>query len=709
MEFYVYLWKSTAVLSLFFLVDFFLLKKETLFNQTRYFLLAGVICALVFPLIEFTQVTYIERTPNPFNFGDIPITNYNSEEPEPFNWWQLLFYVYMAGVMVMFVRFSVQIIGLMKILNKPKYKDTDGFYHIELHEKISPFSFFKYIAYYLKSYNREELDFIIQHEKIHGRQYHSIDVLLNQFLLIAFWFNPLAWKYQKRILENLEFIADHEVANESHLQQKNYELTLLKVSTNYEAPSLANQFYQSLIKKRIVMLNKKPSKKSLFFKSLIILPLLGFFLWSFNVNEEVEYKATSSQMVNEQKSIKITSQKNEIEINFNEYVNSINQLGYLEFNGNTYNLSDLEDRYFTVTSFCHYSDKNGVKKPTFQGDFITKDQYQNKFLALYVTRHGKLIYAEDQIKKLNKNSTNTSAYQQKDPLILIEGEEATQEEMNNLEPSHIKSMNILKGENATENYGEKGKNGVIEITLKTEEEIKNSTTHTNSKKSNTVEISKTKNSLTYKSDFPAPLYLIDGKKVEKEEVNELDPSTIKSINILEDENAIDKYGEEGKNGVVEISLLESKNQADDIWSISKGKNYGDGDYLFVVGNSLIEKEELDKIEADKIKNIRVYTSEDAKKILNIDAKGKKVMEFELYGKNEKDRLLPEDILKQKKYQDLIKNKNVLILVDGKETSRKQLQQLDQTKIKTVFSADGDTAVKKFGEKAKAGVIVINTK
>jgi len=709
MEFYVYLWKSTAVLSLFFLVDFFLLKKETLFNQTRYFLLAGVICALVFPLIEFTQVTYIERASTPFNFGDIPITNYNSEEPEPFNWWQLLFYVYMAGVMVMFVRFSVQIIGLMKILNKPKYKDTDGFYHIELHEKISPFSFFKYIAYYLKSYNREELDFIIQHEKIHGRQYHSIDVLLNQFLLIAFWFNPLAWKYQKRILENLEFIADHEVANESNLQQKNYELTLLKVSTNYEAPSLANQFYQSLIKKRIVMLNKKPSKKSLFFKSLIILPLLGFFLWSFNVNEEVEYKATSSQMVNEQKSIKITSQKNEIEINFNEYVNSINQLGYLEFNGNTYNLSDLEDRYFTVTSFCHYSDKNGVKKPTFQGDFITKDQYQNKFLALYVTRHGKLIYAEDQIKKLNKNSTNTSAYQQKDPLILIEGEEATQEEMNNLEPSHIKSMNILKGENATENYGEKGKNGVIEITLKTEEEIKNSTTHTNSKKSNTVEISKTKNSLTYKSDFPAPLYLIDGKKVEKEEVNELDPSTIKSINVLKDENAIEEYGEEGKNGVVEISLLESKNQADDIWSISKGKNYGDGDYLFVVGNSLIEKEELDKIEADKIKNIRVYTSEDAKKILNIDAKGKKVMEFELYGKNEKDRLLPEDILKQKKYQDLIKNKNVLILVDGKETSRRQLQQLDQTKIKTVFSADGDTAVKKFGEKAKAGVIVINTK
>ena len=841
MEFYVYLWKSTAVLSLFFLVDFFLLKKETLFKQNRYFLLAGVICALVFPLIEFTQVTYIERASTPFNFGDIPITNYNSEEPEPFNWWQLLFYVYMAGVMVMFVRFSVQIIGLMKILNKTKYKDTDGFYHIELHEKISPFSFFKYIAYYLKSYNREELDFIIQHEKIHGRQYHSIDVLLNQFLLIAFWFNPLAWKYQKRILENLEFIADHEVANESNLQQKNYELTLLKVSTNYEAPSLANQFYQSLIKKRIVMLNKKPSQKAVFFKSLIILPLLGFFLWSFNVNEEVEYvqleetsekfqeeiltdsiesksfikeikinydgNTTKEQLNADQKFLKdeFNVIMNFSDVNYNKkneltsltieikqekststassnngnkpidrlFINSVETDGQINFytgktthsnnipkqnrsesntltlsklitngekivlNGNIKNLDELKNNTIKVSNS---SEKNGIlyiegkiipnyteemkgSKPMtfikineeakaniiqFSGIKVSSQKH-DKFSDQVFIKKAENIHATGSPQENEQIANSIMTSQQKDPLILIDGKEATQEEMKNLEPSLIKSMNILKGENATEKYGEKGKNGVIEITLKTEEEIKNSTTHTNSKKSNTVEISKTKNSLTYKSDLPAPLYLIDGKKVEKEELNELDPSTIKSINVLKDENAIEKYGEEGKNGVVVISLLESKNQADDVWFISKGKNYEDGDYLFVVGNSLIEKEELDKIKADKIKNIRVYTSEDAKKILNIDAKGKKVMEFELYGKNEKDRLLPEDILKQKKYQDLIKNKNLLILVDGKETSRRQLQQLDQTKIKTVFSADGDIAIKKFGEKAKAGVIVINTK
>jgi len=38
--------------------------------------------------------------------------------------------------------------------------------------------------------------------------------------------------------------------------------------------------------------------------------------------------------------------------------------------------------------------------------------------------------------------------------------------MNSLHPDSIESINVLKGESALENYGEEGKNGVIEITLK---------------------------------------------------------------------------------------------------------------------------------------------------------------------------------------------------------------------------------------------------
>ena len=299
MDFFTYLLKSTAILSLFFLVDFFLLRKETLFKHIRYFLLTGIICALVSPFLEFTRVIYLETSSTPFNLNEIPVDNYNSTKEESLDWGQLLFSIYIVGVAVMLIRFSIQLLGLVKILKLPKRKDSEGFYHIELTEKLSPFSFFNYIAYPLKSYTQEELEFIIQHEKIHGRQYHSIDVLCNQVISILFWFNPLAWFYQKRILENLEFIADKEVSHANKIQQKNYELTLLKVSTNYQAPSLANQFHQSFIKKRILMLNKKQSKKYVFLKSTLILPLLGFFLWSFNMKEEVEYYPSAKQEISE--------------------------------------------------------------------------------------------------------------------------------------------------------------------------------------------------------------------------------------------------------------------------------------------------------------------------------------------------------------------------------------------------------------------------
>jgi len=38
--------------------------------------------------------------------------------------------------------------------------------------------------------------------------------------------------------------------------------------------------------------------------------------------------------------------------------------------------------------------------------------------------------------------------------------------LKNLDTENIESMNVLKNKNATDKYGDKGKNGVIEITTK---------------------------------------------------------------------------------------------------------------------------------------------------------------------------------------------------------------------------------------------------
>ncbi|MFA5300306.1 MAG: hypothetical protein WC389_19135 [Lutibacter sp.] len=51
-------------------------------------------------------------------------------------------------------------------------------------------------------------------------------------------------------------------------------------------------------------------------------------------------------------------------------------------------------------------------------------------------------------------------------LIICDGKEISTEEMQKIKSENIKSMEVLKGENAIEKYGEKGKNGVILITKK---------------------------------------------------------------------------------------------------------------------------------------------------------------------------------------------------------------------------------------------------
>jgi TonB-dependent SusC/RagA subfamily outer membrane receptor len=52
-----------------------------------------------------------------------------------------------------------------------------------------------------------------------------------------------------------------------------------------------------------------------------------------------------------------------------------------------------------------------------------------------------------------------------------------------------------------------------------------------------------------------PLIVINGK-ISEIPIEELDPQTIESMNVLKDKTATDKYGVEGKNGVIEIITKE---------------------------------------------------------------------------------------------------------------------------------------------------------
>lgn len=55
-----------------------------------------------------------------------------------------------------------------------------------------------------------------------------------------------------------------------------------------------------------------------------------------------------------------------------------------------------------------------------------------------------------------------------------------------------------------------------------------------------------------------PLFILEGKEVTEELIKDLKPDDVESINVIKDQNAINKYGAKGKNGVIEIFLKKKK-------------------------------------------------------------------------------------------------------------------------------------------------------
>ncbi len=292
-----YLLKSAGILAIFFFSYQFFLKKETFFKTNRHYLLAGILGSILLPLVIFTNYVYVEPI-EVFNqnwlLTDIPITYNVVEEAEPFNWFQFATYIYLIGVLVFAIRFAIQLTSLFKLFISNTIYKKEGVNLVEINSNMSPFSFFNYIVYNPKNYSADDLEIIINHEKAHSNQFHSIDILLSQLFLILQWFNPVAWFYKKSIQQNLEFMADQFAISKVE-SAKQYQHTLLKASLKPQYASITNNFYNSLIKKRIIMLNQSKSNIKNTWKYFVILPVLTLFLMSFNV-ETIELEKPTKEL-----------------------------------------------------------------------------------------------------------------------------------------------------------------------------------------------------------------------------------------------------------------------------------------------------------------------------------------------------------------------------------------------------------------------------
>ncbi|MBT8238421.1 MAG: M56 family peptidase, partial [Croceitalea sp.] len=262
MEFFIHLLKSSGILLLFFLVYTVFLKKETFFTTNRWFLITGLITALLLPFITLKKMVDVEA-PLVFNANAMVIEASEpviANAPPLFDSFKVLLLIYSLGVIVFLTRFMLQLIKINTLTKESVAKKVRGFFHIQTTKPVAPFSFFNNIYFYPKQFNNNELQNIIAHEEVHAKELHTLDILLLETVFILQWFNPIIWFYKKIVKQNLEYLADAQACEKGSCK-KMYQYLMLKQAAGHQHLEITTTFYNSLIKKRIVMLNQNQSKK----------------------------------------------------------------------------------------------------------------------------------------------------------------------------------------------------------------------------------------------------------------------------------------------------------------------------------------------------------------------------------------------------------------------------------------------------------------
>ena len=292
---FIYIAKSGGLLILFYCAYYFLLRQETFFNSSRWFLLAGLVTSVALPLLFYTKIVWVDPQISNINYSQVYIPQNIEKETFEIDWNLVSLIIYAIGFLAFMIKFTFDFYSLNSILKNKKIHQQADFKFIDTDENIAPFSYFDYIVYNSSLYTSTELESIIEHEKVHSDQNHTIDVLISRIFCVLFWFNPIIWLYKKAILQNLEFIADSEAAKKIS-DKKAYQYTLLKITTHESCVAITNHFYQSLIKKRIVMLNKNQSKKRNYWKYYAVIPALVAFVFVFQIKTIAQEKKEAKEV-----------------------------------------------------------------------------------------------------------------------------------------------------------------------------------------------------------------------------------------------------------------------------------------------------------------------------------------------------------------------------------------------------------------------------
>ena len=288
--FLVYILKSAACLTVFYLFYKLLMSRDTFHRFNRFALLGLLVLSSLLPLVEVSV-----EDPAPVHETMLTLeqllmlasVDEGAEaavdgQPATVGWIQVMMLVYLAGIAFFALRNGWSLCRLGVLLRRGRVERVSDYLpgkgekvRLVVHDQaIAPFSWMRYIVISRKDLTESGREILI-HELAHIRNRHSWDLLLADLCIFVQWFNP------KRELQNIhEYEADETVLREG-VNAKDYQMLLIKKTVGTRLYSMANSFNHSSLKKRITMMLKEKSSPWARMKYLYVLPLAALALTAF--------------------------------------------------------------------------------------------------------------------------------------------------------------------------------------------------------------------------------------------------------------------------------------------------------------------------------------------------------------------------------------------------------------------------------------------
>ena len=566
-EFLIYQGKTAVILAVFYMFYRLLLSKDTFHRFNRIILLGTAALSFVLPLCVITihkvvTIPAAQSTPQVFDNATIGTTAAVAEVSEPI-WPYVICAIFAIGALGVLVMTIISIAKVIGIITSGEHRTLEGGETLVITDaEIAPFSWMKYIVLshgdYESGYSQ-----ILTHEKAHIALRHSWDILFIDIITALQWFNPAMWMLKADLRAIHEFEADDAVLR-SGADVKEYQYLLIRKAVSKSGYSVANSFNHSTLKARITMMLSKKSSRKGAWKALYVLPLVG-----------ISLAATAETKVDYQYEPQETFKARIVEVHDTTDVKVIK-------------ISNESQAHIPIV---------GV-----YGAIPADDQYFEK-----------------QAEKVKVILDNAGVNLNDKPIYIIDGQvQGDDFDINCLNPDFIGKVVVWTPENAEKEFGEKGKNGVVEITAK--EPVTIDSTVDGSVKVQYIGADGTLEG----SEVPQPLYVIDGQVMPEDyNLNAINPEDIESISVLKDGKQTEVYGERAKDGVVSITL-KKKSEGGIIRFIPVSEPVGDLSeytefklYSEEVFGKIISRKEYESMPNEALAYLYVQHLDNGKKSLHV--------------------------------------------------------------------------------------------